>query len=129
MDVLAQDVTFAALAKSMEAQALRQTLIAQNIANVNTPNYKRRDISDFSSELLDALSEAGSRAKRVGHVEDLVAREVVAEELFYRADQGGVDVDREMAELAKTSLLTATYSQLLQKRIAQYRMVIREGRV
>lgn len=128
MDVLAQDVTFAALAKSMEAQSLRQTLIAQNIANVNTPNYKRRDISDFSSELLDALSEAGSRTERVGQVQDLVAREVVAEELFYRADQGGVDVDREMAELAKTSLLSATYSQLLQKRIGQYRMVIREGR-
>jgi flagellar basal-body rod protein FlgB len=112
----------------MEAQSLRQTLIAQNIANVNTPNYKRRDISDFSSELLDALSEAGSRTERVGQVQDLVAREVVAEELFYRADQGGVDVDREMAELAKTSLLSATYSQLLQKRIGQYRMVIREGR-
>jgi flagellar basal-body rod protein FlgB len=128
VDVLAQDVTFAALAKSMEAQSLRQTLIAQNIANVNTPNYKRRDISDFSSELLDALSEAGSRTERVGQVQDLVAREVVAEELFYRADQGGVDVDREMAELAKTSLLSATYSQLLQKRIGQYRMVIREGR-
>jgi len=128
VDVLAQDVTFAALAKSMEAQSLRQTLIAQNIANVNTPNYKRRDISDFSSELLDALGEAGSRTERVGHVQDLVAREVVAEELFYRADQGGVDVDREMAELAKTSLLSATYSQLLQKRIGQYRMVIREGR-
>lgn len=128
MDVFARDVTWATLAKSLQAQSFRQTLIAENIANVNTPGYKRRDLSDFQQELAAALEGAGSRGEAVKRVEDVVAHEVVADELFYRADQAGVDIDREMAELAKTTMLGAAYNQLLQKRISQYRMVIRDGR-
>jgi flagellar basal-body rod protein FlgB len=129
VDLFAQDVTFATLAKSLSAQTQRQNLIAENIANVNTPGYKRRDINDFRSELADALAGGGTRAQQAGRVEQVVAREVVADELFYRADQGGVDIDREMAELAKSSLLGTAYNQLLGKRISEYRMVIRDGRV
>jgi flagellar basal-body rod protein FlgB len=129
VDLFSQDVTFATLAQSLSAQTQRQTLIAENIANVNTPGYKRRDISDFSTELADALAGGGTRAQKAGRVEQVVAREVVADELFYRADKGGVDIDREMAELAKSSLLGTAYNQLLGKRISQYRMVIRDGRV
>ena len=128
MDLFARDVTWATMAKALQAQSLRQTLIAENLANVNTPGYKRRDISDFQTELAGALGQDGTRDEKVKRVEDLVAHEVVADELFYRADMAGVDLDREMAELAKTALLGATYNQLLQKRIGQYRMVIREGR-
>jgi flagellar basal-body rod protein FlgB len=129
VDLFAQDVTFATLAKALSAQSQRQTLIAENIANVNTPGYKRRDINDFSAELAEALAGGGTRAQQAGRVEQVVAREVVADELFYRADKGGVDIDREMAELAKSSLLGTAYNQLLGKRISQYRMVIRDGRV
>jgi flagellar basal-body rod protein FlgB len=129
VDIFARDVTFATLAKSLSAQSRRQTLIAGNIANVNTPGYKRRDIADFSAELADALDSGGTRAEKASRVEQVVAREVVEDELFYRADMGGVDIDREMAELAKSSLFGSAYNQLLQKRISQYRMVIRDGRV
>ena len=90
-------------------------------------------LSDLESnaqllEVFYSLFPARPRDEKVKRVEDLVAHEVVADELFYRADMAGVDLDREMAELAKTALLGATYNQLLQKRISQYRMVIREGR-
>jgi flagellar basal-body rod protein FlgB len=128
VDLFARDVTFATLAKALGGQSRRQTLIAENIANVNTPGYKRKDISDFSAELADALGSGGTREQQVSRVGEVVAREVVEDELFYRADMGGVDIDREMAELAKSTLLGATYNQLLSKRIGQYRMVIRDGR-
>ncbi len=129
MDLFARDVTFTTLAKALGGQSRRQTLIAENIANVNTPGYKRKDVSDFSAELADALNAGGTRQEQVSRVGEVVAREVVEDELFYRADMGGVDIDREMAELAKSSLLGATYNQLLSKRIGQYRMVIRDGRI
>ena len=135
---MARDVTFAALAHSLNALSRRQTLIAQNLANVNTPGYKRRDI-DFSAELAAALeplagdaAQAGSvpeRQQRVERILSSVAREVVEENFFYRADLGGVDLDREMAEQAKTSMTYAALAQLAQKKIQQYRSVIREGRV
>jgi len=128
VDVLARDVTFAALAESLAAQTLRQQLIAQNIANVNTPDYQRRDVS-FSDELVQALAEPGTRTERVANVLNTVAREVVEERLFYRADLGGVDLDREMTEQAKTTLMHAALAQLTQQKIRQYRQVIKEGRV
>jgi flagellar basal-body rod protein FlgB len=142
VDVLARDVTFAALAQTLDALSLRQTLIAQNIANVSTPGYKRRDIS-FTEELAAALgagpgadsasdsgtAEAPDRAVRVQRVMHTVAHEVVEENLFYRADMGGVDLDREMAEQAKTSMMYAAMSQLAHKKIQQYQLVIRDGRM
>ena len=143
MDVLARDVTFAALDRALAALSLRQSLIAQNIANVNTPNYKRRDVS-FTEELASALSgaaEAGAaetagalaerpeREQRVARVMQTVAHDVVAKRLFYRADMGGVDLDREMAEQAKATLMYAAMAQLAQEKIRQYRTIIKEGRV
>jgi flagellar basal-body rod protein FlgB len=47
---------FHELALSIRDQ--RQQLIASNIANADTPNYKARDI-DFSAAMKDALNRAG----------------------------------------------------------------------
>jgi flagellar basal-body rod protein FlgB len=41
------------LAKAMDAYALRQKAIASNIANIDTPGYKRLDV-DFEEELMKA---------------------------------------------------------------------------
>lgn len=129
MDVLARDVTLAALTASQSALTTRLNLLAQNIANVNTPDYKRRDIS-FTDELAEALKQpASGRGERAARVGSVVAREVVEEQLFYRADQGGVDIDREMVELAKAQVKGTVLQQLVYKKIRQYRSVIRDGRI
>jgi len=129
VDVLGRDVTLAALAASQSALDRRLELLTQNIANVNTPGYKRRDV-DFTTELAAALdAPAGGRGERVSHLGQIVAREIVEEQLFLRPDLGGVDLDREMAELAKTQLRLAATNQLLYKKIRQYRSVIKEGRI
>jgi len=129
VDVLGRDVTLAALAASQSALDRRLELLAQNIANVNTPGYKRRDV-DFTAELAAALdAPADSRGERVSNLGQVVAREIVEEQLFLRPDLGGVDLDREMAELAKTQLRLAATNQLLYKKIRQYRSVIKEGRI
>lgn len=136
MDLLSRDTAFAALSSALSFAGRRQTLIADNIANVNTPNYKRRDLDSaaFNAQLSAALAQGGTntdpesvarRAQRAGSID---SRQIVEESLFYRVDMGGVDIDREMAELAKTSLLGSAMGQLLQKRIGMYRLVIREGR-
>ncbi|MCH7472805.1 flagellar basal body rod protein FlgB [bacterium] len=128
MDLLVRDVTFAALAQSLSALSLRQELIAGNIANVNTPGYKRRDV-DFTTQLAAALARPGKRAGRAALVRGVTARELVEQQLFYRPDMGGVDLDREMAEQAKTSMMYATIAQLIHNKIRQYRAVIKEGLV
>ena len=130
VDLFANDVTFAALRKAQQGLGERSRLIAQNIANVNTPNYHRRDVN-FTDEIAAALdaTRGSTRAERSAAVLDTVAEEVVEERLFYRPDMGGVDIDREMAEFAKTTMLNQAAGQLLGKKIRQYRLVIKDGRV
>ena len=109
MDVLARDVTLAALTASQSALTRRLNLLAQNIANVNTPDYKRRDIT-FTDELAEALRQpATSRGERSARVGSVVAREMV--------------------ELAKAQVKGTVLQQLVYKKIRQYRSVIRDGRI
>ncbi len=129
MDVFANDITLAGLVKSMKAQSMRKGLIAQNIANVNTPGYKRRDVA-FAAELSEALdNKAGSRAARASRVMGTNAHEIVEDNFFSRTDMNGVDLDREMVEHAKANIMGSTISQLIAKKIRMYRMVIKNGRI
>lgn len=129
MDVFANDVTLAGLIKSMQAQSMRKGLIAQNIANVNTPGYKRRDVA-FAAQLTEALADhSGSRSERARRVMGTSAQEVVEDNLFFRSDMNGVDLDREMVEHAKANIMGSTISQLIAKKIRMYRMVIKNGRI
>lgn len=49
---------------ALSLRAQRQELLASNIANADTPNYKARDI-DFSSALQGALARAGQPASKL----------------------------------------------------------------
>ena len=49
-----ESVTSAALASAMDGLALRQRAIANNIANVNTPNYHAKRVS-FEAALADSV--------------------------------------------------------------------------
>lgn len=134
MDLLGKDATALALSKGLLFASARQNLIAANIANVNTPGYQRRDLDleAFETQMASALGLAAGDSASAGASLDALAavtpREQAQAQLFYRTDMGGVDIDREMAELAKTNMLGAAMGQLLQKRISAYRLVIREGR-
>ena len=129
VDIFASDVTLAGLVKSMQAQSMRKGLVAQNIANVNTPGYQRRDVA-FAGQLAEALSDkSGSRSDRASRVMGTSAQEVVEDDLFFRNDLNGVDLDREMVEHAKANIMGSTISQLIAKKIRMYRMVIKDGRI
>ena len=47
------------LSKMVDYTALKQKVIANNIANVNTPGYKRMDVS-FNQDLKRAVENQGS---------------------------------------------------------------------
>lgn len=46
----------------------RQAVIAQNMANSDTPGYTARDIMDFSTQLKTETGEFSQRATRAGHL-------------------------------------------------------------
>ncbi|ABZ84774.1 flagellar basal-body rod protein flgb, putative [Heliomicrobium modesticaldum Ice1] len=101
------------LEKGLDAASTRHQVIADNLANVDTPGYKRKEVQ-FEDELAAVIDReaSGMTGKRSdprhiplnGGIGDLSVRVVTQESESFRNDGNNVDVDREMALLAKNSL-------------------------
>lgn len=97
---------------ALNLRAARQELIASNIANADTPNYKARDI-DFASALQGAL-QGGDKltmsATSSGHRAGVAGESVMGAPVMYRnplqpsADGNTVDMDVERAQFADNAL-------------------------
>ena len=103
------------LGQTLDVAALRHRVVAQNVANVNTPNYKRREVA-FESELKKSLAGTSAGAP--------VAPKVIETDNPERADGNTVDLDREMGDLTKNALLYQAVSQVLASRLASLRAAI-----
>ena len=114
-----------ALGTSLDAAATRNDIINNNIANVNTPNYKRKDIR-FETELKHAFARAGEETvdARVKNLDlEALAPEIYTdyEELSYRYGGNNVSIQNELAILAKNqtkyngmmTLLNQNFSQMM----------------
>lgn len=96
------------LKTSLDATATRNELLVNNIANVNTPNYKRKDLR-FETELKQAfLQSKGKSVDATVNTLDLkqLKPEVYTDyaELSYRYDGNNVDINTENAILAKNQI-------------------------
>lgn len=94
--------------------ATRQKLVASNIANIDTPGYKTKDI-DFQFEF---MSLATGARPAVNEVRGLVVKN----------DGNNVDIDRESRLLAENALRFNVAATLLKAQIATVRKAIEEGR-
>ena len=98
------------LDKALDASNLRETVITNNLANINTPGYKRREV-DFESLLhqeLDKIKWNSLDEKisdvNLSHLDAGVHFDMHAYGYDYRLDGNNVDVDVENAELASEQL-------------------------
>ncbi|WP_026651294.1 flagellar basal body rod protein FlgB [Butyrivibrio proteoclasticus] len=96
------------LDKAADASWIRNEVIANNIANVDTPGYKRQDVN-FEDELERALgnSRYKSMDAKVGSLKykNLKPRVINDYSNFsYRTDKNNVDIDTENVTLAANQL-------------------------
>ena len=87
------------LEKLLDFAAIKQKIIAQNIANAETKNYKRREV-EFKDLLTKNLNNA-DKSKSI----DSEYEVIIDEESPVLADGNNVDVSKEMADLAKNSIM------------------------
>lgn len=96
------------LNKAADASWLREETIMNNLANVNTPEYKRKDV-DFQSVLKRELGSMKYQTldDKVAHA-DLSRLNVSTyydyANYSYRMDKNNVDVDTENVELASEKI-------------------------
>lgn len=120
------DIASTVLSKTLDAQAARQKAIANNIANVETPGYKRQYVS-FEEELRHVLERKGGHDVREG-LRGLAPRLLTDSVSPSRPDGNNVNIDAEIADLAKVSLKYKAAATLLEDKIAMLRNAIKEGK-
>lgn len=96
------------LDKAADASWIRNEVISNNIANVDTPYYKRKDV-EFESYLLAALegADSASLSETVAKIDlDGLKSTTYTDStmLSYRLDGNNVDIDTENVELASNQL-------------------------
>lgn len=119
------------LEKSLDAASLRQRVLTDNVANVDTPGFKRSDV-DFQAVLQTELGDLP---------EVLPLKQVLAQHLSgmgkssptgvitdgnttLRNDGNNVDIDQEMAKVAENGIYYNSMTQAISSQLGLLRMVI-----
>jgi flagellar basal-body rod protein FlgB len=98
----------------MDLLSARQKLVASNIANVDTPGYKTKDI-DFQFEFMSLMKEATPNV-------------VEAPDLVVKNDGNNVSMDREARLLAENALRFNLASSLMKTQLKLVSSAIQEGK-
>ena len=126
------------LEKALKGSSLRHKVISNNIANINTPGYKRMEVS-FESELAaastNAASERTSAAMTRTHAKHLLpTSEAIApsrirtiDDTSLRTDGNNVDVDAEMAAMTKNQIYYSAVAQRISGYYTNIKSAIKGG--
>ena len=115
--------------KAADASWLRNEAISNNIANVDTPNYKRQDVA-FETELTRALNTTkyDTMDARVYNLNlNRIQPEVYtdAQAYSYRLDGNNVDIDTENVYLAQNQVTYNALMDSLTKEFANLKSVMK----
>ena len=118
------------LKKAADASWKRNEVIANNIANVSTPGYKRKD-SQFENylrrELMKDYSTDDDLNRRVANVDlDRLGTRVYTDqsELSYRLDGNNVDINTENANLAENQIRYYTLLNSMTQEFSRIKSVL-----
>ena len=120
------DITQLTLRRTLDATIARQRTIANNIANVETPGYKRVYVP-FESELRSALDEQNPDTRR-SKLNTLTPARRTDNITPSKPDGNNVNIDAEMSDLAKNQLQNKAAMTLLQAKSYIMRAAISEGK-
>ena len=121
-----------ALRRQMTLMAARQVTAAGNLANVNTPGYKAKEVASFGDALDDQLAAGARLATTSGaHLSGTqIAEPGVTEsrDLAERRDGNNVQLDRELLTMTKASGDFAAAQTALAAKFRLVRYALTEAR-
>lgn len=115
------------LEKALDGTWLRNKIIDQNIANVDTPNYKKKAVL-FEDCLRDELNRNKMKLYKtdekhtsgIGKLNTSMPRIVEDKSYSFRFDGNNVNQDTEMAELYKNTIM---YDAITRQLIDEYEKI------
>lgn len=133
---LTETSTLNLLAKGLETSALRHKVISNNIANVNTPGFKRQIVSfeDAMAKVFDGRPELVGTRTDDRHIPinsanymDVNPSTMTDRAHTMRNDRNNVDIDVEMADLSKNTMLYQIESTRLASMFSDLNDIITRG--
>lgn len=122
---------FETLKVAMDVQLKRQELHAQNIANAETPGYKRKYVA-FEEYLQESRMKLKLATTHERHLppspRTIVAKQITQKSTSITNDKNNVDIDMEITEMVKNGLRYQTLSRLMSANIDRYNTVLRNAR-
>ncbi len=106
------------LKAGLQGTSLRGKVIANNIANLDTPGYRRKDVR-FEAALAKALRDPTGMALRKAAPEIFEPRTLKAD-----ATGNDVELDLEVGEMIKNGAMYKTYVRLLARMYGQMQLAI-----
>lgn len=130
--------TFSLLEKSLNLRSLQHQILASNIANMDTPNYKavELDVAEEMNRKRKQGSSPGIQLTRTQKTHLLVNNSPTdavkikiakSPEFSLRGDGNTVDLDRTMGKLAENTLLYRTAAKLISRKFNGLKNAIKGG--
>lgn len=134
MDWLLETQSFGLLEKGIDASFARHNALSNNIANVNTPRFKRSDVR-FSDIFRDFVENRNIRGRmtdqrhiQIGtpeQMKELTHQDFKDDRFSTRNDENNVDVEFEMAQLVKNSMYNQTLLTMMNGKFQKIRSVMK----
>ena len=123
---------------ALDGLSARQRVISDNVANVDTPNFKASKVT-FEQALKKASGQVNDSGLRMFKVQNAVAgpddasisvtpQTVTLKDTTRRNDGNNVDIEEEMLDLTNTNVTYNALVQVTSAKISGLRYVINEGR-
>ncbi len=130
MNEISDNAIMAALGRQMTLAVARQVVAAGNLANIDTPGYRARQV-DFGDLLAGEIEKLGLSGAGGQEIEGTAAREPATSEvgdLPSRRDGNNVQLDRELMTMAQANADFAAAQAVVTAKFRLIRYAINEGR-
>lgn len=124
------------LSLGLNKASARHSVLSNNLANFNTPGFKRSDVQSHSLFAAEMQKQRTTRLRRTnsGHLPGTVSRgsqpfSIITDySTSLRNDGNNVDADRERVLLLENELYYDSLIDAVSRKLSQLRTVIGEGR-
>ncbi len=124
--------TIDSLEKGLNYSSLKQEVISQNIANVDTPDYKAKEVrfKDLLNQSMDQSKEAFRTDPRHFRFNTASKTNNIVEQknVSYNNNGNSVDMDKEMSDLATNQIYFDALTEQLNLKFNSLKDVIKGGR-
>ena len=108
--------------KLLDAAALRQEAIASNVANAETPGYRRLDVApDFAKQLKASVSR-GDTGSSIASLRPQLAEDTTARSM--RPDGNTVEIERELLAMNRNAVEYDYLSEVVSNNLKQLKVAI-----